>query len=116
MIRTRHVRAISISATASATLLVASILTAPGVIASPSHTGKATFPAKAAGQIAALQKIKTSLTPAERKLDSRLAVTVLAHNNKSALTATPQVTTGIKISKSGTIDVDIAASKISADL
>ncbi|SDS58932.1 S8 family serine peptidase [Actinoplanes derwentensis] len=84
-----------------------------------------TIPATAAGakapqdtatraytQIAALQQLKKSLTPAERKLDSRLAVE-LRRRTSSAL---PDLRTGVQVSKSGTTEVEIRATKVGDDL
>jgi subtilisin-like proprotein convertase family protein len=70
----------------------------------------------AAAQIAALQKIKASLSPAERKLDSRLAVAMRQRMSKAATAATPKVSTGVVESQSGTTTVDVAVTAVSADL
>ena len=115
MIRTKYQRALLPGVVTATAVLVAAVATAPGTSAAPVKRGAA-LPAKAADQIAALQHIKTTLTPAERKLDSRLAVTVLAHDNSRALAATPRVSTGITVSKKGTVAVDITATKVSSDL
>ncbi|MCW2647794.1 MAG: putative subtilase-family protease, partial [Pseudonocardiales bacterium] len=72
--------------------------------------------AKAADQIAALQQIKQSLSPAERKLDSRLAVTAREQTNQATTKATPRVQTGVTVSKSNTTTVDVAVMAVTSDL
>ena len=72
--------------------------------------------AKAKEQIAALQDIKRSLSPAERKLDSRLVV-ALRERQRSAMTAAvPQLSTGVDVAKGGTTEVDVRATTLSGDL
>ena len=68
--------------------------------------------AKAADQIAALQQIKASLSPAERKLDSRLAVAARERANPSATSATPRLQTGVTVSKTNTTSVDVAVTAV----
>jgi subtilisin-like proprotein convertase family protein len=72
--------------------------------------------AKAAGQIAALQQIKKTLTPAEHKLDSRLAVAARERVNSASTKAVPRIQTGVHVAKSGTTNVDIAVTGVSSDL
>ncbi|GID60956.1 hypothetical protein Aco03nite_093600 [Actinoplanes couchii] len=60
---------------------------------------------RAYAQIAALQQLKKSLTPAERKLDSRLAAEIRG-------VALPHLDTGVPVSESGTVEVEIRATKI----
>ena len=74
------------------------------------------FSAKASAQIAALQSLKTSLSPSERKLDSRLAVELRKRQGKVAASALPAVSTGVAVSKSGTTRVTIHATKVTDDL
>lgn len=87
---------------------------------SPAMAGPTSQPAaaaslsdKAAAQIAALQKIKTSLTPAEQKLDSRLSVELRKRRDK---TATPLATTGVVVSRTGMTMVDVRATSVGKDL
>ena len=61
---------------------------------------------KAAAQIAALQRLKGSLSTAERKLDSRLAVTLERREGRSIA---PRASTGVRVSKSGSTLVDVRA-------
>ncbi len=61
---------------------------------------------KAAAQIAALQRLKGSLSKAERKLDSRLAV---ALERRAGHAIAPQASTGVRVSKSGSTMVDVRA-------
>jgi subtilisin-like proprotein convertase family protein len=72
--------------------------------------------AKAERQIAALQDIKRSLTPTERKLDSQLAVELRERQNRSATAALPKLSTGVEVSPSGTTEVDVRSAKLSGDL
>src|SRR4051794_37352894 len=71
---------------------------------------------KAASQIAALQQIKGSLAPAERKLDSRLAVALRQRRDRSATAGAPRVNTGVEVTKSGSTAVDIRAGAVDAGL
>ena len=68
---------------------------------------------KVASQIAALQKVKTSLSPAERKVDSRLVVTL---RRRAGATRIPRAVPGAPVSKAGTALVDVRAGKAGPDL
>src|SRR3954451_9769515 len=85
---------------------------APAASAAP----PAGFSAKAASQVASLQKLKTSLTPTERKLDSRLAVELRQRSNPAVTAGMPKLDTGVEVTKSGAIDVDLAVTRVSDDL
>jgi len=67
---------------------------------------------RAAAQIAALQEIKRSLSDAERKLDSRLVVALRRRDDPSATAGTPQATTGVPVSRSGRVEVDVRAAAV----
>ncbi|WP_246636199.1 S8 family serine peptidase [Actinoplanes hulinensis] len=67
-------------------------------------------------QIAALQELKKSMSPDERKLDSRLAVELRKRNSKVATSALPALTTGVEVTKSGTVEVEVHAEKVGDDL
>ncbi|MBG0564023.1 S8 family serine peptidase [Actinoplanes aureus] len=71
---------------------------------------------RAFAQIAALQQLKKSMTPAERKLDSRLAVELRKRGGKVAASALPKLSTGIEVSPSGTTEVQVHAEKVGDDL
>ncbi|MEU4420845.1 S8 family serine peptidase [Actinoplanes sp. NPDC024001] len=87
-------------------------LVAPGA-----HAQAPADPAERAfAQIAALQELKKSMTPAERKLDSRLAVELRKRSDKAATNALPQLSTGVEVSPSGTTEVEVRAEKVGADL
>ncbi|MEU8659771.1 S8 family serine peptidase [Actinoplanes philippinensis] len=87
-------------------------LTAPGAAAKA-----ADGPAERAyQQIAALQDIKKSLTPAERKLDSRLAIELRKRTGQATGGALPALATGVPVSKSGTTEVEIRADKVGDEL
>ncbi|WP_430782740.1 S8 family serine peptidase [Actinoplanes sp. G11-F43] len=63
-------------------------------------------------QIAALQQLKKSLTPVERKLDSHLAIELRKRTGRISASALPALTTGVEVSKSGTTEVEIRAAKV----
>jgi hypothetical protein len=84
--------------------------------ASAAQDADARLGAKAKGQIAALQDIKRSLSPAERKLDSRLVVTLRERQSRSATAAVPKLSTGLTVSKAGATEVDVRATALSGDL
>ncbi|MFI1994403.1 S8 family serine peptidase [Actinoplanes sp. NPDC020271] len=67
-------------------------------------------------QIGALQQLKKSLSGAERKLDSRLAVELRRRSGKVAASALPQVSTGVEVSSAGTTRVEVHAGKVGDDL
>jgi subtilisin-like proprotein convertase family protein len=68
--------------------------------------------AKAASQIAALQRLKTSLSAAERKLDSRLLVTL---RRREGAARVPRAVVGAPVSK-GITEVDVRATTAGAGL
>jgi hypothetical protein len=68
---------------------------------------------KVASQIRALQQVKASLSPAERKLDSRLVVAL----HRQGRTRIPRAVPGARVSGAGTTVVDVdTASKAGPDL
>ncbi|GGR36123.1 hypothetical protein GCM10010168_63170 [Actinoplanes ianthinogenes] len=71
---------------------------------------------RAYAQINALQQLKKSLTPTERKLDSRLAITLRQRASKVSASALPKLSTGVEVSKSGTTKVEIHAGAVGDDL
>ncbi|GIE88711.1 S8 family serine peptidase [Actinoplanes regularis] len=72
--------------------------------------------ARTYAQIAALQQMKKSLTGAERKLDSKLAVELRERGGKVASGALPELATGVVVSKAGTTEVEVHATKVGDDL
>jgi subtilisin-like proprotein convertase family protein len=105
----------TIAATGAAALVLSMTAAANAAPAGPAAkpTG---LPANAAAQIAALQQIKKSLTPAERKLDSRLVVARRERLNAATTKAVPQARTGVAVSKSGTTVVDVSVSAVTPGL
>ncbi|OFE16825.1 neuroendocrine convertase 1 [Humibacillus sp. DSM 29435] len=73
------------------------------------------MPATSSAQIAALQKIKSSLTGAERKLDSRLAVSLRARSNGALRAALPALDAA-SATKGATVAVDIDVSTVTDSL
>src|SRR5690349_10095108 len=65
--------------------------------------------ARAQAQIAALQRIKESASPAEAKLDSRLLVALRQRASRRATAALPALRTGVKVARAGTTEVSIQA-------
>ena len=82
---------------------------APAAADTPDHG----LSEKAASQIAALQRMKASLSPREQKLDSRLLVTL--RRREGAAARIPRAVTGAAVSK-GTTVVDVRATTAGADL
>jgi len=102
---------------AGAAGIVSFSLATAAVAAPAGQTAKpGALPATAADQIAALQQMKTSLTPAERKLDSRLALIARQQASPATTNATPKLQTGVTLSKSGTTAVDVEVTAVSSDL
>src|SRR4029079_16802216 len=66
---------------------------AAAAVGSGSAAGTGEINALAGQQISALQHIKETLTPAERKMDSRLVVAERQRANKSATSAVPKLRT-----------------------
>ena len=100
------------SCVAAAGLAVAGVC----LFASAAQAADARLGAKAKAQIAALQDIKRSLSAAERKLDSRLVVTLRERQSRSATAAVPKLSTGVTVSKAGATEVDVRATALSGDL
>jgi subtilisin-like proprotein convertase family protein len=90
-------------------------LGAAGVVAA---VGPGELNATAAAQISALQAIKESLTPAERKLDSRLVLAERQRVGKlgSVAGTLPKLQSGVAVSSAGTTLVDVAASQLTSHL
>lgn len=80
--------------------------------AGPAAAQAADVSPKAAEQIAALQRLKASMSPAERKLDSQLAVAVRQRRGDRTAAAAP----GGALAKDGTAEVDVRARSVDADL
>lgn len=108
----RAPRALAIVATAAMTLSLTAVATAaPAPTANPQD-----FSATAAAQVAALQKIKTSLSPAERKLDSALVLATRQQANKAATAAVPRLQIGVTVSATGTTSVAVTAAAVTPAL
>lgn len=71
--------------------------------------------AKAAAQIAALQKVKTSLSASERKLDSRLALSLRARADSALRQAVPGLDT-LSATKDTSVAVDITVTQVTDGL
>ncbi|MDI6099358.1 S8 family serine peptidase [Actinoplanes sp. NEAU-A12] len=99
-------------------MTVAAIGATVTALATPGANAKAPDDptARAYSQIAALQQLKQSLTPAERKLDSRLAVELRKRGGQVAANTLPQLGTGVEVSKSGTTEVEVHAEKVGDEL
>ena len=91
---------------------IVTIAIVAALCAAPAATA-ADLDEKAAAQIAALQEHKGSLSKAERKLDSRLAVTL---RRRAGRPIAPRVTTGVEVSKSGATEVDVRARSVTGEL
>ncbi|WP_051386258.1 S8 family serine peptidase [Actinokineospora inagensis] len=78
--------------------------------------GQSAVPDATARQIAALQRIKQTQSKAESKLDSKLAVENRLRTDRSLAGIAPTVRTGVQVSGTGTVLVDITATKVTDDL
>lgn len=89
-------------------LTVGALLLTTGVsVAQPSTVDAAT--ARTEAGISALQSIKKSLTPAERKQSSQLVVEKRLRADRSLAAKLPDYRSGVGVSDAGTVAVDIAA-------
>ncbi|MEV6303444.1 S8 family serine peptidase [Actinoplanes sp. NPDC051861] len=100
----------------SATILGVGVLVV-GLAATGANAKAPVDPAdRAYAQINALQQLKKSLSPAERKLDSRLAVELRKRNGRVSASALPRLGTGVEVSSKGTTKVEVRAGKVNSDL
>jgi subtilisin-like proprotein convertase family protein len=68
------------------------------------------FNARAADQIAALQRVKQTLSPAERKLAGGLVLRLRLRSRGKLGAAVPHLHTGVRVSKAGLVEVAIRSS------
>ncbi|MFD4644438.1 S8 family serine peptidase [Lentzea sp. NPDC058436] len=101
--------------TAGTAVLLAALTAVTPASADPGKASK-TINDRAAAQIAALQSIKKSLTPAESKVDSALVVEARKRVSAATTSALPQVQTGVAVTPKATTLVDIRAKQYSEDL
>ncbi|RSD25347.1 S8 family serine peptidase [Amycolatopsis eburnea] len=93
----------------AAPLTVGALLLTTGVSAAQPSTVDAATARTEAG-ISALQSIKKSLSPAERKQSSQLVVEKRLRADRSLAAKLPDYRSGVGVSGAGTVAVDIAAS------
>lgn len=93
--------------TGAAVLLAVVGLASPAVAAPQPGDKTVSAEKNAANQIAALQDIKKSLSPAEAKVDTQLVLQQRMTVNKSASAATPLLQNGVEKTASGKVVVDI---------
>ena len=101
--------------TAGTAVLLAALTAVTPASADPTKAAK-TITDRTAAQIAALQSIKKSLTPAESKVDSTLVVEARKRTQMGTTSAIPQVQTGVAVTPQSTTLVDIRAKQYSEDL
>ncbi|KDN16481.1 S8 family peptidase [Amycolatopsis rifamycinica] len=89
-------------------LTVGALLLTTGVSTAQPSTVDAAAARTEAG-ISALQSIKKSLSPAERKQSSQLVVEKRLRADRSLAAKLPEYRTGVGVSNAGTVSVDIAA-------
>ncbi|MDQ7806287.1 S8 family serine peptidase [Amycolatopsis sp. A133] len=89
-------------------LTVGALLLTTGVSAAQPSTVDAAAARTEAG-ISALQSIKKSLSPAERKQSSRLVVEKRLRADRALAAKLPEYRSGVGVSNAGTVSVDIAA-------
>ncbi|WP_033292291.1 S8 family peptidase [Amycolatopsis jejuensis] len=97
----------------SAPLAVGVVLAGSGVAVAQPTTAN-TADARTGAGISALQGIKKSLTPAERKQSSQLVVEKRLRADKGLAAQLPDYRTGLPVTDAGTVSVDIAGSAGSA--
>ncbi|HEX8865457.1 MAG TPA: neuroendocrine convertase 1, partial [Lentzea sp.] len=102
-------------ATAGTAVLLAALTAVTPANADPVKASKS-ITDRTAAQIAALQSIKKSLTPAESKVDSTLVVEAHKRGQMVTMSALPQVQTGVAVTPQSTTLVDIRAKQYSEDL
>ncbi|WP_410672982.1 S8 family serine peptidase [Amycolatopsis sp. cmx-4-68] len=102
MVRFSRVAAHAVPLTVGALLLTSGVS-----VAQPSTVDAAT--ARTEAGINALQSIKRSLTPAERKQSSQLVVEKRLRADRSLAAKLPEYRSGVGVSNAGTVSVDIAA-------
>ncbi|MCP2268434.1 Proprotein convertase P-domain-containing protein [Actinokineospora diospyrosa] len=98
----------------SALALVAGMTTPAAAQALPA--GQPAAQDTAARQISALQRLKQNQSKAESKLDSKLAVEQRLRTDRAAAAALPQLRSGVKLSATGSVLVDISVDKVTDDL
>ncbi|MGZ3143988.1 S8 family serine peptidase [Lentzea chajnantorensis] len=101
--------------TAGTAVLLAALTAVTPASADPVKASKS-INDRTAAQIAALQSIKKSLTPAESKVDSALVVEARKRVQVGVTSALPQVQTGVAVSSSSTTVVDVRAKQYSEGL
>ena len=112
-------RAMTTSLAAVTAGLVA-VVTAVGASAAPAPAASTpspsdAFTAKASAQISAAQSVKAHLTPAEKKIDSRLVMALHRAADPAVAKALPSLKDKLVKTSAGKVSVDIAAS-VSAGL
>ncbi|TDV36066.1 S8 family serine peptidase [Actinophytocola oryzae] len=95
--------------TGAACLLAVVGLAGPAVAAPQPGDKTISAEKNAANQIAALQDIKKSLSPAEAKVDSQLVLQQRMTTNRASTTAVPMLQNGVEKTASGKVLVDIRA-------
>ncbi|WP_434442311.1 S8 family serine peptidase [Lentzea sp. E54] len=101
--------------TAGTAVLLAALTAVTPASADPGKASKS-ITDRTAAQIAALQSIKKSLTPAESKVDSALVVEARKRVQMGTMSGLPQVQTGVAVTPQATTLVDIRAKQYSEDL
>ncbi|SDP98292.1 S8 family serine peptidase [Lentzea jiangxiensis] len=101
--------------TAGTAVLLAALTSVAPASADPVKASKS-ITDRTSAQIAALQSIKKSLTPAESKVDSTLVVEARKRASTATTSGLPQVQTGVAVTPQSTTLVDIRAKHYSEDL
>jgi subtilisin-like proprotein convertase family protein len=101
--------------TSAACLLAVVGLASPAAAAPPPEDQQISAKDNAANQIAALQDLKKSQSPAEAKVDTQLVLQQRLKTNRVASNALPLLTNGVETTPAGKVMVDIRAT-VSKDL
>ena len=116
----RRPRALRRRAVASAAVLVlsgAGAAAASGAAtALPGAASGDGFSPTATAQLTALQDVKASATPAERKLDSHLLLAERRRSDPRLAAALPHLDLGLTVTKAGTTTVDLSVTSVAPDL
>src|SRR3954463_9085192 len=92
------------------------ILAIGGLALTAPPADAARLSAKAADQIAALQKVKTSLTAPERKVDSRLVLALRQSTGRTLPAGASKLKPGVTVTRAGFTEVDLRVAAVSDDL
>ncbi|WHT16926.1 S8 family serine peptidase [Crossiella sp. CA-258035] len=101
---------------AGATCLAAALGAVTPAVAAPSAADDGGLSERTARQINVLQRVKAAQSKAESKVDSRLVVEQRLRQDRSLLSAAPELNTGIAVGGNGSVLVEIRADRVGDEL